>query len=216
MILDRRAFILEHTRLQRPPHVTELKLHMADDVMPIWRMTEEALEELGLPPPFWAFAWAGGQALGRYIMDHPELVSGKRVVDLASGSGLVAIAAMAAGARSALAIDIDDFAADAIALNAAANGVVVESLIADVLDEPPPTADVILAADVFYEKPMAERVPRWLAAGRAAGALVLVGDPERSYFPKGTLVRLAEYQVPTVSALEDREIKRTCVWGFAG
>jgi predicted nicotinamide N-methyase len=214
MILDRAAFILENTRLQPPPHTPELVLHMADDVMPIWRLTEEALEELGLPPPFWAFAWAGGQALARYILDRPQEVAGKQVVDFASGSGLVAIAAMKAGAANVLAIDIDEFAGAAIALNAAANRVEVACHIGDVLEAPPPPADVILAGDICYERPVAEKVIAWLATARAAGARVLIGDPERTYFPKADLVRLAEYRVPTVSALEDQEIKRTSVWTF--
>lgn len=212
MILDRQAFIAENTRLQRPPHTPELWLHMADDVTPIWRMTEEALQAIGLPPPFWAFAWAGGQALARYLLDNPQEVAGKSVVDLATGSGLVAIAAMKAGAASVLAIDVDVFAATAVAMNAAANDVAVTCQIADVLDLPPPDADVILAGDICYERPVAQRVMAWLAAAHRAGARVLIGDPERTYFPKDRLVRLAEYQVSTVSALEDQEIKRTSVW----
>ena len=214
MILDRTAFILENTRLLVPPHTPELRLHMADDVTPIWRMTEEALEEMGLPPPFWAFAWAGGQALARYVLDHPEEVAGQRVVDLATGSGLVAIAAMKAGAASVTALDVDPFAGAAVALNARANGVEVECVIADVLDEPPPRADVFLAGDICYEGPLADRVLSWLGRAHAGGARVLVGDPERTYFPKADLVRLAQYQVPTVGDLEDQEIKRTSVWGF--
>ena len=214
MILDRPAFILEHTRLMRPPHTPELWLHMADDVTPIWRMTEEALEAIGLPPPFWAFAWAGGQALARYLLDHPAEVAGKTVVDLATGTGLVAIAALKAGAARVRALDIDPFAAAAVALNAEANGVELTCEIADVLDLPPPEAEVILAGDICYEGPVAVRVMAWLSAAHAAGARVLIGDPERTYFPKADLVRLAEYQVATVAALEDQEIKRTSVWTF--
>jgi len=209
----RRAFILEHTRLQRPPHTPELQLHLADEVTPIWRLTEEALAEIGLPPPFWAFAWAGGQALARYLLDKPDVVAGKAVVDFASGSGLVAIAAMRAGADRVLAADIDVFCGAALDLNTAANGVAVDFTGDDLLDRPPPAwAQVILAGDICYEKPLAERVMAWLGAARTAGAAVLIGDPGRSYFPRSGLVKLAEYQVPTTTELEDMEVKKTSVW----
>jgi predicted nicotinamide N-methyase len=209
----RRAFILEHTRSQAPPHTPELTLHLADEVTPIWRLTEEALAEIGLPPPFWAFAWAGGQALARYVMDHPETVKGKPVVDFASGSGLVAIAAARAGAARVLAADIDPFCGAALEINAAANGVTVDFTDVDLLEAPPPAwAQVILAGDICYEKPLAERVMGWLAAARSAGATVLIGDPGRSYFPREGLAKLAEYQVPTTRELEDMEIKKTAVW----
>jgi predicted nicotinamide N-methyase len=209
----RRRFILENTRLQRPPHTAELELRLADEITPIWRLTEEALQEMGLPPPFWAFAWAGGQALARYLLDHPAIVGGKRVVDFASGSGIVAIAAMKAGAASVLAADIDVFCGAAVGLNAQANGVAVDFTDQDLLDQPPPAwAEVILAGDICYEKPLAERVMAWLAAGRAQGATVLIGDPGRSYFPREGLEKLAEYQVPTTRELEDMEVKKTAVW----
>jgi predicted nicotinamide N-methyase len=208
----RRAFILENTRVQSPPHTPELVLRLADEVTPIWRLTEEALQEIGLPPPFWAFAWAGGQALARYVLDHPDLVAGKRVIDFASGSGIVGIAAMKASAASVLAADIDVFCGAALALNAEANGVEIAFTDQDLLDAPPPPADVILAGDICYEKPLAEKVIAWLAAGRAAGATVLIGDPGRSYFPREGLTKLAEYQVPTTRELEDQEVKKTAVW----
>jgi predicted nicotinamide N-methyase len=211
-LTGRRAFILENTRLQAPPHTPELSLHLADEITPIWKMTEEALVEIGLPPPFWAFAWAGGQALARYILDNPGIVAGKRVIDFASGSGLVAIAAMKAGAASVLAADIDVFCEAAIGLNADANGVTVAFTEVDLLDAPPPAVDVLLAGDICYERPMAEAVMAWLAQGRAAGATVLIGDPGRTYFPKDGLVKLAEYQVPTTRELEDMAVKRTSVW----
>lgn len=215
MITDRRAFIRDNTRLQPPPHAPELVLHLADEITPIWRLTEEALEEIGLPPPFWAFAWAGGQAVARYVLDNPEIVAGRRVVDFASGSGMVAIAAMKAGAASALAADIDIFCEAAVALNAAANGVAVDFTDADLLDDPAPAdAEVILAGDICYEKPLAGRVIAWLTAAKAAGKTVLIGDPGRTYFPKTGLVLLAEYQVPTTRELEDMEVKRTRVWTF--
>jgi len=211
-LAGRRAFILENTRLQAPPHTPELQLHLADEITPIWTLTEEALAEIGLPPPFWAFAWAGGQALARYVLDHPQIVAGKRVIDFASGSGLVAIAAMKAGAASVLAADIDVFCEAAIGVNAAANGVEVAFTEIDLLDAPPPPADVLLAGDICYERPMAEAVMAWLGLGRAAGATVLIGDPGRTYFPKAGLEKLAEYQVPTTRELEDMAVKRTSVW----
>jgi len=211
----RRDFVLANTRLQRPPHTPELELRLADEVTPIWRLTEEALEGIGLPPPFWAFAWAGGQALARYVLDTPERVAGKPVVDFATGSGLVAIAAMRAGAARVLAADIDLFCEAAVALNAEANGVAVDFTAENLLDQPPPAwADVILAGDICYEKPLAERVLAWLAAARTAGATVLIGDPGRSYFPREGLVKLAEYQVPTTTELEDMAVKKTAVWAM--
>ena len=203
-----------NTRLQPPPHTPELQLRLADEITPIWKLTEEALAEIGLPPPFWAFAWAGGQALARYILDHPEIVAGKRVIDFASGSGLVAIAAMKAGAASVLAADIDVFCEAAIGLNADANGVTVAFTEVNLLDAPPPAADVLLAGDICYERPMAEAVMAWLAQGRAAGATVLIGDPGRTYFPREGLTHLAEYQVQTTRELEDFEVKKTSVWAF--
>jgi predicted nicotinamide N-methyase len=211
-IRDRSAFIREHTRLQRPPHAPELQLWLADEITPIWKLTEEELGEMGLPPPFWAFAWAGGQALARWVLDHPSEVRGKRVLDFATGSGLVAIAAMKAGAAEALAADIDDFCAAAVAANARANDVRVAFTAENLLDRDPPQVDVVCAGDVSYEKPMAERVHAWLRAAHDRGARVLIGDPGRTYFPKAGLVRLAEYQVPTTRELEDLEVKRTGVW----
>ena len=214
----RRAFIRENTRLQAPPHTPELALHLADEVTPIWKLTEEALEEIGLPPPFWAFAWAGGQALARYVLDHPELVAGRRVIDFATGSGIVAVAAMKAGAASVLAADIDVFCEAAVGLNAQANGVEIDFTDQNLLDAPPPPlgssfgADVLLAGDICYERPMAEAVMDWLRQGRAKGGSVLIGDPGRTYFRKDDLVKLAEYQVETTRELEDLAVKRPSVW----
>ncbi len=212
MIDDPEAFIRANTVLLPVPHAPELVLHVASEITPIWKMTEDALGEMGLAPPFWAFAWAGGQAIARYLLDNPEVVRGKAVLDFASGSGMCAVAAMKAGADRALACDIDPFCRAAIALNAEANGVVVDSVIADLLDRPPPAVDVILAGDICYEKPLAERVLAWLAAAAASGAHVLIGDPGRSYFPRTGLIPLADYQVQTTRELEDIEIKRTGVW----
>ena len=213
-ILDRRAFILANTRLQSPPHTPELRLYLADEITPIWRMTEEELGAIGLPPPFWAFAWAGGQALARYLLDHPHQAVGKRAVDFATGSGLVAIAAMKAGVASVLGADIDFFCAAAVALNARENSVVVEFTDEDLLDAAPPACDLITAGDICYEKPLAERVLAWLKAAHDQGTRVLIGDPGRSYFPRQGLVKLAEYQVETTRELEDMMVKRTGVWTF--
>ncbi len=213
-LADRRRFILDNTRLQRPPHAPELELYLADEITPIWRMTEEELGALGLPPPFWAFAWAGGQAVARYVLDHPDEVAGKRVLDFATGSGMVAIAAMKAGAACALGADIDDFCAAALALNTAVNGVSVAYTPENLLTAAPPPAQVILAGDICYEKPMAEAVLAWLRLAHERGARVLIGDPGRSYFPKSGLLRLAEYQVETTRELEDHAVKRTGVFTF--
>jgi predicted nicotinamide N-methyase len=212
----RRAFIVANTRRQRPPHTPEIELHLADEITPIWRMTEEALEKIGLPPPFWAFAWAGGQGLGRYVLDNPQVVAGKGVIDFATGSGIVGIAAMKAGAARVLGADIDAFCAAAVALNTEANGVAMDFTDQDLLDRPAPAwAQVILAGDIAYEKPMTERVLAWLREAAGRGVAVLIGDPGRSYFPEG-LTKLAEYQVPTTRELEDFEVKKTCVWTLPG
>jgi predicted nicotinamide N-methyase len=211
--LSRRDFILDNTRLLTPPLIPELRLRLADEAAPIWKKTEEELGEMGLPPPFWAFAWAGGQALARYLIDHPECVRGKRVLDFASGSGLVAIAAALAGAGSAEASDIDAFAVAAIEANAAENRVAVaarhENLIG--ADE---GWDVALAGDVAYEKDLAEAVTDWLAALHRRGAVVLIGDPRRAYLALDRLESIIEYRVPVTRELEDAEIKRTGVFRF--
>ena len=215
MISDPDAFILANTRLQPVPHAPEISLWLADEVTPIWRLTEEELGQMGLPPPFWAFAWAGGQGLARWLLDNPAEVAGKRVLDLAAGSGLVGIAAMQAGAASVLCADIDPFCGAAVGLNAAANGVSLDFTDADLLDAPAPGVDVICAGDVFYEQPMAGRVLSWLSAAAGRGVRVLVGDPLRTYFPKQGFERLAEYAVPTTRELEDDAVKRTRVWTLA-
>ncbi len=209
----RAAFIRAHTRLLHPPHAPEIQLYLADEATALWEKTEEELGELGLPPPFWAFAWAGGQALARYILDNPALVAGRRVLDFASGSGLVAIAAARAGAAHVLASEIDGFALDAIALNAAANGVVIAPFSGDIIGEDHGW-DVALAGDVSYECDMAGRVTDWLGALHRRGARVLIGDPGRSYLARDRLEAVAEYRVPVTRALEDCEIKRTHVWRF--
>jgi predicted nicotinamide N-methyase len=180
--------------------------------VPLWQKTEEELGEMGLPPPFWAFAWAGGQALARHVLDDPSLVAGKRVLDLAAGSGLVGIAALKAGAAGALAADIDRFSLAAIRLNAALNAVALEVTGEDLLAAPPPACEVILVGDLFYEKGLAERVLSWLAAAEEQGIPALIGDPGRSYLPPGELTKLGQYRVEVTRDLEDAEIKMTSVW----
>lgn len=213
--LDRLGFIRAHTRLLPVPHAPEISLHVAEEATELWQKTEEELATIGLPPPFWAFAWAGGQALARYVLDHPEVVQGRRVLDFASGSGLVAIAAMKAGAASVIAADIDAFAVVAIGLNAAANGVSIEARLDDLigLDQ---GWDVILAGDICYERELAARVIDWLSGLSRRGATVLIGDPGRSYLPKDRLAEVATYQVPVTRALEDAEIKKSSVWVLRG
>lgn len=213
--LDREAFIRAHTRLLPVPHAPEIALHVAEEATELWQKTEDELAVIGLPPPFWAFAWAGGQALARYLLDHPEVAAGRRMLDFASGSGLVAIAAAKAGAGPVEACDIDAFAAAAIGINAAANGVAVTPRCGDLIgrDE---GWDVICAGDVCYEREMAERVIDWLSGLSARGATVLIGDPGRSYLPRGKLESVATYEVPVTRALEDAEIKRSSVWRLAG
>ncbi|WGM32108.1 methyltransferase [Brevundimonas sp. NIBR11] len=211
-IADPRAFILENTRLQAVPHAPEISLWLADEITPIWKLTEEELGELGLPPPFWAFAWSGGQGLARWVLDHPEVFAGRTVLDFATGSGLVGIAAMKAGATRVLAADIDPFCDAAVALNAEANGVALSFTDRNLLDAPPPEVDVICAGDVCYEKPMTERVMAWLRAARAQGIRVFIGDPHRTYFNADGLSHLAEYQVPTTRELEDFAVKRSSVF----
>jgi predicted nicotinamide N-methyase len=220
MIPDRKAFIRANTRLKPVPHVPEISLYVADESVPIWLKTEEELATIGLPPPYWAFAWAGGQALARYVLDNPPTVAGKRVLDLASGSGLVAIAAAMAGAAPVIAADIDAFTQAAVALNAEANDVYIEVLVQDLLDkdlldqpaQDAPRYDVILVGDLFYERDTAARALAFLDRHAASGTRVLIGDPGRTYLPKDRLRRLAEYSVPVTRELEDLEIKRTTVW----
>ncbi|PZO55945.1 MAG: nicotinamide N-methylase [Alphaproteobacteria bacterium] len=211
MIADVPAFIRENTRVIAPSHVPELQLYLADDAVSLWQLTEEQLGELGLPPPFWAFAWAGGQALARYVLDNLNIIRGRSVLDVASGSGLVAIAAMKAGAASALAVDIDAFAAHAAALNAALNNVCVETSDADPVGQPT-DAEIILVGDLFYDRDLAPRVLDWLIAQQAQGKTVLIGDPGRTYLPRDKLEQIAAYDIPVTRALEDAEIKRAAVW----
>lgn len=210
---DPRSFILANTALLSPPHVPEIRLRLADEAHDLWQKTEDELERIGLPPPFWAFAWAGGQGLARYVLDHPQTVAGKDVLDFATGSGLVAIAAKRAGAASVLAADIDPWASEAVAINAGLNGVAVEFSGAD-LPGKAVDAEVILAGDVFYDRSFADMLVPWFRKLAGEGRLVLVGDPGRAYLPKDRLEPLAVYQVPVTRALEDAEVKKTTVWRF--
>jgi predicted nicotinamide N-methyase len=214
--VDWRQFILANTKLLAPPLIPEIRLHLAEESLPIWQKTEEELGQMNLPPPYWAFAWAGGQALARYLLDNPSIVAGKRVLDLGSGSGLTAIAAKLAGAASVLAADIDRIALIAAELNAAANDTTVETTSEDMLEGPRPAFDTILAGDLFYERELAERMLAFLAERLRFGAEILVGDPQRSYFPKDRFTLAAEYRVPVTRELEDAEIKRAAAWRFAG
>jgi predicted nicotinamide N-methyase len=207
------AFILANTAQIAPPLVPEVKLHLATEVVPLWRLTEDELQAQGVPPPYWAFAWAGGQALARYVLDHADEVHDKSVLDFGSGSGLVAIAAMKAGARSGLAADIDEFAATAIALNAKTNDVAISITRDDVIGTDGDW-DVILCGDMCYERPLAERLLDWLRTRRTEGTRILLGDPGRSYFPKSGVEKLATYLVQTTRELEDREIRETSVYAL--
>lgn len=207
-------FIRANTRLLAPPLVPEIMLHLAEESVPLWQKTEEELEEMNLPPPYWAFAWAGGQALARYLLDNPQLCYGKRVLDLGTGSGLTAIAAAMSGAHTVVAADIDKLALCAAALNAVQNRIQLEVVGDDLLSNPPPPADVLLVGDLFYERALADRVIAFMELAKAQGARVLIGDPQRSYFPQSRLSALAEYRVPVTRDLEDAEIKRTSVWSF--
>jgi predicted nicotinamide N-methyase len=210
-ILDRAAFIRANTAVLSTPLVPEVLLHLAAESLPLWQATEEMLAERGLPPPYWAFAWAGGQALARHVLDHPENVRGRRVLDFAAGSGLGAIACCRAGARTVTAADIDAFAIEALGLNAALNGVDFAVLDSDIVGTDAGW-DVVLAGDVFYEQPMTCHVVPWLRGLAARGCLVLAGDPGRTYLPQAGLERIADYSVPTTRELEDTDVRRTKIW----
>ena len=208
---DPTAFVREQTALTAPPLVPEIRLHLASEVTPLWRATEATLASRNVPPPYWAFAWPGGQALARYVLDHPETVLGRRVVDFAAGSGLAGIAAARSGAAAVTAADVDAHAVAAIALNAAANGVTIDIVSDDPIDRQS-AWDVVLAGDVCYEQPMAGRATAWLRRLAAAGTEVLLGDPGRSYRPTHGLVELARYRVPTSLDLETRTECEAVAW----
>jgi predicted nicotinamide N-methyase len=208
------AFVRAHTELRPVPGVPEISLHLADDAIELWQEVEAAFGLDDTPPPFWAFAWAGGQALARYVLDHPQRLAGARVLDLAAGCGLVAVAAAKAGATSVTANDLEPLAAAAIELNAEANAVTVKPYLGDLLGETSVDADVVLAGDIFYERHTAERVLPFLQRAHAGGALVLVGDPGRAYLPRERFASVATYTMPMAAALEDAEVKQTTVWSL--
>jgi predicted nicotinamide N-methyase len=209
-----RAFVLRHTRLRPVPGLEAVRLHLADEVLQLWHAVQIETRDQDAALPYWAFAWSGGLAIGRYLQDHPEAVVGRRVFDLGSGSGLCAIAAMQAGAAGVTGADIDTFAVAAIELNARANGRRVTAVCRDVLDEEAPDVDVVLAGDCWYEAGLAERVLPWLHRARSRGIDVLVGDPGRRYLPTDDLVELATYDVRTTTELEDLDRKQGRVFAL--
>jgi predicted nicotinamide N-methyase len=204
-----RTFIQALTRPVRPPLVPEISLLVAADVVALWEAIEVERGSTPSEPPFWAAAWPGGQALARYLLDQPGVVAGRTVLDLGSGSGLVAVAALLAGAASVVASEIDPFGAAAIRLNAELNGVIAIEVVGDVLDDGPPAVDVVLAGDVCYDRVMSERVLPYLDAARAQGAEVLLGDPGRPYVPTARLSAVATLDVPDT---EGPLVRRTTVW----
>jgi predicted nicotinamide N-methyase len=214
MAASPRAFVVRQTRLRPVPGLEQVRLHLADDVLPLWRAVQIETNDPDAALPYWAFAWAGGLAVGRYLQEHPDVVAGRRVFDVASGSGLCAIAALHAGATAVIGADIDPFAAAAIALNARANGRRVTVVNRDVLDEDAPDVDVILAGDSMYEAELAGRILPWLRLALARGIDVLIGDPGRRYLPTNELVELASYDVRTTTELEDLEHKQGRVFSL--
>lgn len=209
---SRRAFILRHTRLRPVPGIEEIRLHLADEVLPLWHAVQVEMGDPDAPLPYWAFAWAGGLAIAHYVGENPQTVAGLRVFDLGAGSGLCAIAALRAGASEATSADIDEIALDAVRLNARANGRRVAVVRRDVLDEDPPDVDVILAGDCWYEAGLAERVQPWLRRAHDQGIHVLIGDPGRRYLPTDELLERAAYDVRTTTELEDLALKKGHVY----
>ena len=210
--MDRERFVRHNTEIGSPPLIPEIRLHLATEITPIWQATEDILARNGLPPPFWAFAWAGGQALARYLLDHRAIVAGREMLDFGSGSGLVAIAAAKSGAARVTAAEIDAFAAVSIAANAALNEVEITVTTTDLIGAQSRFWQVITAGDICYEQPMAARAIGWLRRRAGEGSLVLLGDPGRSYLPRSGLVERARYEVPTSRELEDQEMRETVVW----
>lgn len=206
------AFIRAQTKVARPSLVPEIRLHLADEMTPIWRATQKELDDYGVPPPFWAFCWPGGQALTRFILDHPQWVTGKRVLDFAAGSGLSGIGAAKAGAASVVAAEIDNHAAAAILLNADLNRVALSVTAEDLVGRDDLAVDIVLAGDICYERLMAERVFAWLQVLAGRGVTVLMGDPGRAYLPQQGLSALARYEVPTSTDLEDKAMRETIIW----
>jgi len=211
-VSDKQAFIRTQTKIARPSLVPELKLHLATEISPIWRATQTELDNYGIPPPYWAFCWPGGQALTRFLIDQPHWVKGKRVLDFAAGSGISGIAAAKMKAAHVTIAEIDEVAVAAIALNAKLNKVAVDIVTEDLVGRGDLGFDIVLAGDVCYERPMAERVFAWFAELADAGVVVLMGDPGRAYLPRKGLVEMARYQVPTSTELEDKDMRLTLVW----
>lgn len=209
-----RSLVLSRTRPMRPPAVPELELLLADDMDTAWQSLQTELDDATLPPPFWAFAWLGGQALARHVLDVPAEVAGRRVLDLATGSGLCALAALRAGASQVTAVDVDPVAVQAARLNADRNGLPLAVELADVLDDHPPAVEVVLAGDVFYDAAMAARVLPWLQGVARSGVRVLLGDPGRHYLPRALLRELGVYEIPTTRALEGVVVRTTRVYTF--
>jgi predicted nicotinamide N-methyase len=207
-----RAFVVRHTRLRPVPGLEEIRLHLADDVLRLWHAVQQATGDPDAALPYWAFAWAGGLAIGRYVREHPEVVAGRRVFDLASGSGLCAIAATRAGASRVTGADIDVFAEAAMRLNVRANGRRVTCERRDALDEEAPEVDVIMVGDCWYDARLAERLLPWLQRARERGIEVLIGDPGRRYLPIDELLELAAYDVRTTTELEDLDLKEGRVY----
>ncbi|WAC49211.1 50S ribosomal protein L11 methyltransferase [Asticcacaulis sp. SL142] len=211
-MIDRKAFITANTVARPVPSVPLIMLYQADDATALWQMTEADLDQHLLPPPFWAFAWSGGQALSRYVLENPEIVAGKTVLDLACGSGMVGIAAALAGAAHVTANDIDPYCEAAVSLNAGLNHCQIAFLGGDLLTAGLPDVEVVLAGDIAYERPMAEAMLTVLRAEIAKGKTVYIGDPHRTYFPKSGLRRCADYKITTSADLEDKPVKPTTVW----
>lgn len=214
--LDVAAFVRAQTAIAAPPLVPEIRLHLATQITPLWEATEATLAAANVPPPYWAFAWPGGQALARHVLDRPETVRGRRVLDFAAGCGLGAIAAAKAGAAHVLASDIDTIALEVMALNATLNGVAFDTTRDDLSRARAAPWDVIIAGDVCYERPMAEAILPWLRGLARQGIAVLMADPGRAYLPASGLEEIARYDVPTSLELEDRTLRATRVLRLLG
>lgn len=212
---DPEVFIRAQTKIARPSLVPEMKLYLATEIAPIWRATQTELDSAGVPPPYWAFCWPGGQALTRFLIDQPQWVKDKRVLDFAAGSGISGIAAARMRAAHVTVAEIDDFAVAAIKLNAKLNRTTVDIVTEDLVGRMDLGFDIVLAGDVCYERPMAERVFAWFARLADTGVVVLMGDPGRAYLPRRGLIEMARYQVPTSTELEDKEMRLTLVWRIA-
>jgi len=207
--------VLRHTRLQKVPGLADLRLHLSDDVFALWRAVADETGDRDPPIPFWAFAWGGGLAIAHYLLEHPERVAGRRVLDIASGSGLCAIAAGRAGAAAVTAADVDPLAIAAMALNARANAQRIDTVYADLLADDPSDVDVILAGDCWYEESFGRRATAWLQEARGQGIDVLIGDPGRRYLDPDSVREIAAYEVRTTTDLEDMDKSRAWVYELA-